>query len=556
MHVEVNAVRLWFDVEGLGMVWDGTEHRRRPTVVLVHGGPGSLTTPTSRPTSVDWPRSPRSSTSTCVATVAPPGDPEEWTLRTVRRRRPVVLRRSRHRPTRCARSLDGRADRPALRSPSSRPRRWDRRPVRLRPVGRRAVGGGVHHDRGRRGRRARPPGLRRRGAVRRGRRTRLRRVRDPRPGRAQARRLPAEPRPQPVGDGRHTSDRHPRPAGGGQLADTGLRGRAGPGHAGRRVRGDRGRAASGRGPFGGDPGSGALHLARRTRGLLACGHRLRPSGLDSSTRLAATRRVGTTATPHHLDLPTYVVAVGFGTGPRCGCFPAFGGAARPLWSPPIPKSLLSVAVDKPFRALECRRSRVESSHDSDGHRLPSTPGVACGRGHPDHAFRPRRRLGLVDVAGRNGDHAGGADPAVGAGRRARAPGRRARQGSRRRRLGRCHLDREPLGARHPPDPHRGAPQDPPRGDARRPPGAQVGAGRRGPAGRPGPGDRGRGRGGARRVRGPGRAAADRVRRRPRRQGVEDPGPADPGVPRPRGRRGPRGRPARGRKNAKPTPPPG
>ena len=33
---------LWFDVEGLGLVWDGTEHRRRPTVVLVHGGPGSF----------------------------------------------------------------------------------------------------------------------------------------------------------------------------------------------------------------------------------------------------------------------------------------------------------------------------------------------------------------------------------------------------------------------------------------------------------------------------------------------------------------------------------
>ena len=42
MYVEENAVRLWFDVEGLGLVWDGTEHRRRPTVVLVHGGPGTF----------------------------------------------------------------------------------------------------------------------------------------------------------------------------------------------------------------------------------------------------------------------------------------------------------------------------------------------------------------------------------------------------------------------------------------------------------------------------------------------------------------------------------
>src|SRR4051794_3559972 len=42
MHVDVNGVRLWFDVEGLGLVWDGTQHRGRPTVVLVHGGPGSF----------------------------------------------------------------------------------------------------------------------------------------------------------------------------------------------------------------------------------------------------------------------------------------------------------------------------------------------------------------------------------------------------------------------------------------------------------------------------------------------------------------------------------
>ena len=42
MHDEVNDVQLWFDVEGLGVVWDGTNHRGRPTVVLVHGGPGSF----------------------------------------------------------------------------------------------------------------------------------------------------------------------------------------------------------------------------------------------------------------------------------------------------------------------------------------------------------------------------------------------------------------------------------------------------------------------------------------------------------------------------------
>jgi len=42
MHVDVNGARLWFDVEGAGLVQDGREMRQRPTVVLVHGGPGSF----------------------------------------------------------------------------------------------------------------------------------------------------------------------------------------------------------------------------------------------------------------------------------------------------------------------------------------------------------------------------------------------------------------------------------------------------------------------------------------------------------------------------------
>jgi proline iminopeptidase len=40
MHVEVNGTRLWFDVDGPALVPDGSEMRQRPTVVLVHGGPG------------------------------------------------------------------------------------------------------------------------------------------------------------------------------------------------------------------------------------------------------------------------------------------------------------------------------------------------------------------------------------------------------------------------------------------------------------------------------------------------------------------------------------
>jgi proline iminopeptidase len=40
VQIAVNGTRLWFDVEGPAIVADGGELRRRPTVVLVHGGPG------------------------------------------------------------------------------------------------------------------------------------------------------------------------------------------------------------------------------------------------------------------------------------------------------------------------------------------------------------------------------------------------------------------------------------------------------------------------------------------------------------------------------------
>jgi pimeloyl-ACP methyl ester carboxylesterase len=42
MHLEVNGTRLWFDVEGPALVPDGPAMRERPTVVLLHGGPGSF----------------------------------------------------------------------------------------------------------------------------------------------------------------------------------------------------------------------------------------------------------------------------------------------------------------------------------------------------------------------------------------------------------------------------------------------------------------------------------------------------------------------------------
>jgi pimeloyl-ACP methyl ester carboxylesterase len=42
MHADVNGTRLWFDVEGPGLVPDESTMRRRPTVVLIHGGPGGF----------------------------------------------------------------------------------------------------------------------------------------------------------------------------------------------------------------------------------------------------------------------------------------------------------------------------------------------------------------------------------------------------------------------------------------------------------------------------------------------------------------------------------
>ena len=40
MHVKVNGSNLYFDVEGSGLVADGPEMCERPTVLLLHGGPG------------------------------------------------------------------------------------------------------------------------------------------------------------------------------------------------------------------------------------------------------------------------------------------------------------------------------------------------------------------------------------------------------------------------------------------------------------------------------------------------------------------------------------
>lgn len=40
MRVQVGDIKLWFDVDGSGLVADGAEMRERPTLLLLHGGPG------------------------------------------------------------------------------------------------------------------------------------------------------------------------------------------------------------------------------------------------------------------------------------------------------------------------------------------------------------------------------------------------------------------------------------------------------------------------------------------------------------------------------------
>jgi pimeloyl-ACP methyl ester carboxylesterase len=41
MHLCVNGVRLYFDVEGSALIPDGPRMRQRPTLILLHGGPGA-----------------------------------------------------------------------------------------------------------------------------------------------------------------------------------------------------------------------------------------------------------------------------------------------------------------------------------------------------------------------------------------------------------------------------------------------------------------------------------------------------------------------------------
>jgi pimeloyl-ACP methyl ester carboxylesterase len=41
VQIAVNGTQLWFDVEGPSIIPDGTRMQQRPTIVLIHGGPGT-----------------------------------------------------------------------------------------------------------------------------------------------------------------------------------------------------------------------------------------------------------------------------------------------------------------------------------------------------------------------------------------------------------------------------------------------------------------------------------------------------------------------------------
>src|SRR5262249_25559404 len=49
MRIEVNGIRLFFDVEGAKLVPDGPVMREKPTLILLHGGFGSDHSPLKVP---------------------------------------------------------------------------------------------------------------------------------------------------------------------------------------------------------------------------------------------------------------------------------------------------------------------------------------------------------------------------------------------------------------------------------------------------------------------------------------------------------------------------
>ena len=119
MHVSVNGVRLFFDVEGAKLVPDGPAMREKPTCCCCMAAPASTIRSTGRPTPPS-PTSRRSSTSTIAATAAARTARSELDSRAVGRRRARLLRRARHRRPDRARCVVRRHGRAGLRHPPSR----------------------------------------------------------------------------------------------------------------------------------------------------------------------------------------------------------------------------------------------------------------------------------------------------------------------------------------------------------------------------------------------------------------------------------------------------
>src|SRR5216117_2530931 len=166
MHIDMNGTRLWFDVDGAALVPDGAEMRLRPTVVLVHGGPGvwdhSYFKPDFAPLAEraqivyldlrghgrsDWGDIATFSFEACADDIRAFCD-------TVGYRQSNPLR-----------ALDGQPDRPALRGAPPRTCSRAHRPVRVCALRHTTAGRGLPPRRGRWSRGDRKAQLRRRGCA-------------------------------------------------------------------------------------------------------------------------------------------------------------------------------------------------------------------------------------------------------------------------------------------------------------------------------------------------------------------------------------------------------
>ena len=269
MQVDVNGTRLWFDVDGPSLVPDGPIMATRPTVILLHGGPGTYDhsyfkpdfAPLTRLAQVvyldlrDHGRSARP-------------DPANWTFEVcaddVRAfcdalaiDRPIVYG---HSMGGCVAMLygvrhPGHAGALVLQSTMAR---FDLGAARR----------GLPSFWRRRGGRPGQARLRRRPDHQRGVGPSLRRVRAAGTGSGAARTEEAEPGGRSARDGAPPAVRRGRPARPRQLPDPRLRRRARSGHPGRRRARDRRRAASRRRSARGDRGCRPLSLEGRARPIL------------------------------------------------------------------------------------------------------------------------------------------------------------------------------------------------------------------------------------------------------------------------------------------------